>query len=655
MLNSKKWHTQLFLLCLLIFFVTPLSAQIPCPPVSGQRTTNPTFPGCLPPGSSTFNVLLVLDESGSIGQAPAGFEDEMENAVRAFANTLSGNVGGPGEMRLGIVEFSSGASIPLGLKDVKDANFIETVEKYLNGENTGQPVNYNPGGFTNYIDALTKVATIPGLDIVFFISDGNPEPPQNSNTWMGLANNLKCAGTYIFGIGLGSNIIPLNIQLLSGPDQLGNPLNLPGGADWTVQSFANLPASLVELANSQIDRQAPNVNCPPNMRVSNDPGICGKIVPFTPQASDNCGISSVVCTPASGGFFAVGQTTVTCKATDNVGNTSTCAFIITVNDLESPAVACPGTVTVSCEASMDPADTGTPVSLDNCGIGQVAHADVRINGGCMNEFTLQRTWTVTDIHGNFSICTQTIHVIDQTSPALTCPPNITVTCDTTAGPSAGFAIVKDNCDPAPALSRSDQVIGGDCAWLCIIERTWQTADACGNTAKCVQTVTKNTLPLLEQALNKDLNGDGKTDTLVLGVSNSTLAIPPGRGNCIQQWLPSLGTQPSGLKFKNGVTGADCKPGENPVAENGKLANPLLAEALKLHIMVRLKPVLGTTKLNTLGCTIAPIVLQALAPNPDVNELLRVTNAALGNIALQPHLKELLDALKCINGPLDVCK
>ncbi len=45
----------------------------------------------------------------------------------------------------------------------------------------------------------------------------------------------------------------------------------------------------------------------------------------------------------------------------------------------------------------------------------------------------------------------------------------------------------------------------------------------------------------------------------------------------------------------------------------------------------------------------------LAPDPDVNELLRVTNTALGNISVQPHLNELLGVLHCINGQLNICQ
>jgi hypothetical protein len=80
--------------------------------------------------------------------------------------------------------------------------------------------------------------------------------------------------------------------------------------------------------------------------------------------------------------------------------------------------------------------------------------------------------------------------------------------------------------------------------------------------------------------------------------------------------------------------------------------------MKLKILVRLKPSLGTTKLSAIPCDMHFIVRQALAPNPDVNELLRVTDLTLGNINVNlltpPHTQYLLDVLKCVNKGRSVC-
>jgi hypothetical protein len=87
------------------------------------------------------------------------------------------------------------------------------------------------------------------------------------------------------------------------------------------------------------DVQPPVITCPANITRPNDPGQCGAVVTYTVTATDNC-TSSVVLTvtPASGSFFPVGVTTVNARATDAAGNTATCSFTVTVNDVEPPAI-----------------------------------------------------------------------------------------------------------------------------------------------------------------------------------------------------------------------------------------------------------------------------------------------------------------------------
>jgi hypothetical protein len=87
------------------------------------------------------------------------------------------------------------------------------------------------------------------------------------------------------------------------------------------------------------DVQPPVITCPANITRPNDPGQCGAIVNYTVTATDNC-TSSVTVTvqPASGTFFAVGTTTVNARATDASGNTATCSFTVTVNDVEPPVI-----------------------------------------------------------------------------------------------------------------------------------------------------------------------------------------------------------------------------------------------------------------------------------------------------------------------------
>jgi hypothetical protein len=406
------------------------------------------------------------------------------------------------------------------------------------------------------------------------------------------------------------------------------------------------------------DVQKPVIRCSENKTVNNDPGNCSARVNFASTATDNCTSAvSIAHSIVSGSVFPVGTTIITGIATDESDNTSSCTFSITVNDLGLPSISCPANLTQSCEVSTLPETVGNPSPADNCGVADVKYSDIRIDENCPGNYTLRRTWTVADIHTNSNTCQQVITVHDRKAPVITCPEALTVTCDINPATSTGEAYAIDNCDAVPHISFSDQTTSGACEWLCTIERTWLAVDNCGNSVTCMQVVTKNTLPLIEEALRKDLDGDGRSDTLVIGHNTVKVILPPGMGACVQQWLPTTGTTAAALRPESYLVTADCRPGANALDANGKLSNPLLAQAIKLNIMLRLKPDLATVKLTAVNCSLPPVVRMALAPDPDVQELVRVTNFVLGNNGpiKGPDLNQLLSVLQCVNGYSDVCE
>jgi hypothetical protein len=115
------------------------------------------------------------------------------------------------------------------------------------------------------------------------------------------------------------------------------------------------------------DTVPPTVSCPGDTTVSNDPGQCGAVAEFTPNATDNCSGVTVSANPPSGSFFPVGTTQVEIIAADLSGNADTCYFNLTVIDTEPPSVTCPGDAAIS----NDPGQCGavvafTPIPSDNC-------------------------------------------------------------------------------------------------------------------------------------------------------------------------------------------------------------------------------------------------------------------------------------------------
>jgi hypothetical protein len=79
-------------------------------------------------------------------------------------------------------------------------------------------------------------------------------------------------------------------------------------------------------------------NMPGNITVSPTPG--GTVVTWTaPNATDIVDLTvPVVCVPASGSTFPLGNTTVTCRATDAHGNQSSASFVVRVADSTPPVV-----------------------------------------------------------------------------------------------------------------------------------------------------------------------------------------------------------------------------------------------------------------------------------------------------------------------------
>jgi hypothetical protein len=80
------------------------------------------------------------------------------------------------------------------------------------------------------------------------------------------------------------------------------------------------------------------LTCPANIIKSNDPNQCGAVVTYpAPTTTGSCG--TVTCTPASGSFFPVGTTTVTCTSSGGGGTAP--------SGDSAPSVCTPQTVTQS--------------------------------------------------------------------------------------------------------------------------------------------------------------------------------------------------------------------------------------------------------------------------------------------------------------------
>lgn len=153
---------------------------------------------------------------------------------------------------------------------------------------------------------------------------------------------------------------------------------------------------------------------------------------------------------------------------------------------EPPVLTCPDDITMECEESTDPSNTGFASAVDDFDPDPTLNYSDAVAGNCPT--VISRTWTAVDNNGNTSDpCVQTITVEDTTPPEITCPDDIMVLEGESTDPSeTGEATAKDNCDSAPEITYLD-----DSSEEEFITRTWTATDSCGNSSECEQIITIN--------------------------------------------------------------------------------------------------------------------------------------------------------------------
>ncbi|HUU45584.1 MAG TPA: T9SS type A sorting domain-containing protein, partial [Acidobacteriota bacterium] len=265
---------------------------------------------------------------------------------------------------------------------------------------------------------------------------------------------------------------------------------------WTATDACGNDASCDQVITID-DTEDPAITCPADLTIqcdeSTDPSHTG-----TATAIDNCdpdpGITYVDTPDWSGCGGYTGTITRTWTATDDVGNSASCDQIITIIDTQDPVITCPADITIQCNASTDPANTGSATATDVCNPALVIiWVDTPDMSGCGGYTgTITRTWTATDPCGNYSAsCDQIITVIDTQDPVVTCPADVTIQCDESTDPAnTGSATATDICDPAPAITYADTPDMSACGgYTGTITRTWTATDDCGNSASCDQIIT----------------------------------------------------------------------------------------------------------------------------------------------------------------------
>lgn len=246
--------------------------------------------------------------------------------------------------------------------------------------------------------------------------------------------------------------LPANIQLIATEGQCGavatwtEPTatdncpgrllanNIPSGSFFlvgeTTVSYVSTDASgnttTETFTVTVVDDQLPTLaGIPDDIVVSNDPGVCGAQVSWTqPAALDNCGIDTHVSSLNPGDLFNLGTTTVEITATDYSGNSVSGSFMVTVEDTEAPAIVnLPENMTVESEFGLCGANVNwiEPFTVDNCETGTLV-SDIA-NGAYLNVGLHEVSYTSTDAHGNVTVESFLIEVVDAETPVILSAPS----------------------------------------------------------------------------------------------------------------------------------------------------------------------------------------------------------------------------------------
>ena len=415
---------------LLVFFCLQTSIYIVA------QSCNPDVTG--PVVSCTGDPIFELVNTGNCDAAIINFQAHVEASMSPTDNCSATTV---------ICSPASGSTFPLGQSTV-------TCIAYDVAGNSSLQCSFGVDVFASdlYINAgaITDVSCVGAADGAIDATPSGGTPPY-SYAWSTGATTQDISGL------------------------------IPGSYTVTVTDAIGCTYAETRMVGTTADVTDPVVSCTGGgFGVSVNTGstcnegkiIFQAIVEASMNATDDCGIDAVICSPASGSVFPLGQTAVVCIAYDFAGNASQqCTFTANVNPPTLFIDAVSGVTDESCaganDGAIDAVRTGNNFPFSYAWSNGATTED--ISGLAPGSYTV----TVTDNAGCTYSSTGTVGtIVDVTSPVVSC-----------TGPGFFEIVNAGNCDAAIINFQAD------------VEASMMATDNCGVSAIICSPTSGSSFPL----------------------------------------------------------------------------------------------------------------------------------------------------------------
>ncbi|MFT6019864.1 MAG: hypothetical protein ACI9CQ_002667, partial [Saprospiraceae bacterium] len=241
----------------------------------------------------------------------------------------------------------------------------------------------------------------------------------------------------------------------------------------------------------------------------------------TPSASDACNTHTITFEDtADDANTCSGSYTRTWTATDECGNASTAAQVLSYEDTEGPVISGGSDLTAECDGTGNLPDIAAALAnnagataSDVCGSGvtwtnNFDPANIVVDNDCTGGVitSIDITYTATDDCGNANDVTFRFDAIDTTPPvAPAAPADVNVQCASDV-PAPVDLTAADMCVGDITVSPSAVITPGNCDNQFTMVRTWTFFDNCGNQSSVSQTINVNdTTPPNVPAAPADVN------------------------------------------------------------------------------------------------------------------------------------------------------